>query len=302
SVRSSALQHNVNRTTLSRYVKDAKSTGLNDPDVFQDFEEEELASYIIQCSKMFHGLTRIDCRRLAFQYAQSNKKKIPSSWAEKEIAGKDWFLGFLALRMPEATSLARSISFNKYNVNLFFDNFESVMQRYKFQPHRIWNLDETGITTVQKPKRILAQKGLKQVGQISSSERGVLVTLCCCINAVGQALPPAYIFPRVHFKNYMLNGAPNGSLGLATQSGWMNTDLFVDTLLHFVKHMNSSKENPSVLVMDNHQSHLLYDVITLAREHGVNIVTFPPHCSHRMQPLDVSVYGPFKSHYNALLD
>ena len=30
----------------------------------------------------------------------------------------------------------------------------------------------------------------------------------------------------------------------------------------------------------------------MARGNGLSIVTFPPHCSHRMQPLDVCVYGP----------
>ena len=32
---------------------------------------------------------------------------------------------------------------------------------------------------------------------------------------------------------------------------------------------------------------------------GLVILSFPPHCSHRMQPLDVSIYGPFKRYYNA---
>ena len=31
-------------------------------------------------------------------------------------------------------------------------------------------------------------------------------------------------------------------------------------------------------------------------------LTFPPHCSHRMQPLDVCVFGPFKRFYNKFAD
>lgn len=30
------------------------------------------------------------------------------------------------------------------------------------------------------------------------------------------------------------------------------------------------------------------------------IALLPPHCSHRMQPLDVSVFGPFKTAANQL--
>ena len=117
----------------------------------------------------------------------------------------------------------------------------------------------------------------------TSVERGVLVTMCCCVNAVGAALQPAYIFPRVNFRDHMLTGAPNGSLGLATSSGWMNSELFVVVLKHFIKHMNVSPDNPAILVMDNHESHLTLATIDTARENGLIILGFPSHCSHRMR-------------------
>ena len=267
-------------------------------------EEDALAKYILTCSKMFHGLSRDACRQLAFEYAQVNNKKFPSSWKTNSKAGKDWFYGFLrqqsslSLRLPEATSLARSIAFNKSNVQLFFYNLKEVLERNSYQSHQIWNLDETGITTVQRPPKVIAEKGAKQVGQITSFEQGTLVTMCCCVNAVGQSIPPAYIFPRVYYKAHMLNGAPNGSLGLACQSGWMTNELFVDVFKHFLTFMKPSISNPALLVMDNHKSHLSAAVVDLARNHGVTIITFPPHCNHRLQPLDVSVYGPFKTYFN----
>ncbi|KAK4871440.1 hypothetical protein RN001_016455 [Aquatica leii] len=34
------------------------------------------------------------------------------------------------------------------------------------------------------------------------------------------------VFPMKNFKHHMLNGAPPGTLGLATPSGWMNGELF----------------------------------------------------------------------------
>jgi hypothetical protein len=44
------------------------------------------------------------------------------------------------------------------------------------------------------------------------------------------------------------------------------------------------------------------EVIYLARENGVTIVTFPPHYIHKLQPLDVGVYKVFKTYYNAAVD
>jgi hypothetical protein len=45
----------------------------------------------------------------------------------------------------------------------------------------------------------------------------------------------------------------------------------------------------------SHESHCTLDAIVYARDHGMVLVTFPPHCTHRLQPLDVSVMGPFKT-------
>jgi hypothetical protein len=46
------------------------------------------------------------------------------------------------------------------------------MEKYKFNPSKIFNVDETGITNVQQPLTVLAQKGQKRVGSATSAERG----------------------------------------------------------------------------------------------------------------------------------
>ncbi|XP_072380514.1 uncharacterized protein [Diabrotica undecimpunctata] len=97
----------------------------------------------------------------------------------------------------------------------------------------------------------------------------------------------------------MLNGAHRGTLGIANLSGWMTAELFLQVLEHFIKYNSSSKENPSLLIFDNHENHVLVEVIMMAQEAGVNILTLPPHCSNKLQPLDVAVFGSFKAYYNA---
>lgn len=74
--------------------------------------------------------------------------------------------------------------------------FFSLFNRHKFPPNMIYNVDETGVTTVQSPKQVVAEKGKKQVGAITSAERGELVTVVCAINATGNSVPPMFIFPR----------------------------------------------------------------------------------------------------------
>ncbi|MGL5757251.1 hypothetical protein, partial [Plesiomonas sp.] len=182
---------------------------------------------------------------------------------------------------------------------MFFDNLERVMQKYKFGPNDIWNMDETGVTTVHRPNKVVARKGHKQVGSLTSTERGTLVTIAAAVSATGNSIPPYFVFPRVYYRDYFLKNGPFGSRGGANVSGWMKEEHFVDFLKHFVSHTKCSTEKPCLLLLDNHGSHLSVDGLDYAKENGVVILSFHPHCSHKLQPLDRSVYGPFKKHVSS---
>ena len=99
----------------------------------------------------------------------------------------------------------------------------------------------------------------------------------------------------------MINEALPGTLGLAQPTDWMTSVLFYDVMKHFVKCTNGSNNNPALLILDNHESHLSIPVIDYAKEHGITLLTIHPYCSHKQQPLDVSIYGHFKSYYHAAM-
>lgn len=61
----------------------------------------------------------------------------------------------------------------------------------------------------------------------------------------------------------------------------MTQETVVKVMQHFIKHSYSSKDNPSLLICDNHKSHLSIEVLDLAKDSGVTILTLPPHSSHR---------------------
>ena len=258
SIRQSASNNGVNYKTLSRYIPiyKANTNSLKDVQlgytahrqVLTTVMEDSLVEYVKKAAKIFHGITLTDLRRLAYRMAVANKvTNIPLSWAKDEMAGSDRARGFLSrnnsisLRTPEATSSQRMANFNQHNVKTFMDNLENVLRRNPtYGPDQIWNLDETGVTTVQRSPKILAEKGTKQVGSVVSQERGTLVTLCCAVNGIGNSIPPYFVFPRVNVQDNWLLTAPPGSdaSGHPKATGWMTEDTFVKYMKHFVKYTN----------------------------------------------------------------
>ena len=78
--------------------------------------------------------------------------------------------------------------------------------------------------TVVKLAKVLAPSGVNQIGALTSAGRGQLVTLCVGVSAAGQVISPFLIYPRVHFREHFLSGAPTGTRGPEHKFGWMTVD------------------------------------------------------------------------------
>ncbi|XP_065658600.1 uncharacterized protein LOC136083119 [Hydra vulgaris] len=273
--------------------------------IFSVAQEQTLSTYLKSCSDMLYGLTPVQVRALAFEMAQANKIKYPLCCKEQKKAGRDWLTGFLkknpklSVRKPDATSIAKASAFNRYTIDIFFNKLREGISESKATSLKIFNLDETGFTTVQKTPRVIASKESKQVGQITSRERGELVTVCCIVSAAGVAIPPAIVFPRKIFRNSLMRGAPEGSIRLANQSGWLNAEIFIVVLKHFIKFARPTADHKVLLIIDNHESHHSLQSPKYAKENHVCMMTLPPHTSHKTQPLDRYAFGPMKTYFNA---
>lgn len=280
-----------------------ESARLGRKPVFSHEQELALASHAITLSNLFYGLTMTELRRLAYEFASRNG--IPNTFSSNtKLAGYDWADNFLkrnpevSLRKPELTSQARIRGFNRDAVKYFFGNLETVLNKYEFHPCRIFNVDETGVTTVQKPQCVIAPKGQKQVGMASSLERGRTTTVVCAMSPTGIFIPPMFIYGNSRLNYEQKRGGPHGSIYKSSKSGWITSELFVTWLEHFVSVTKSSVQDPTLLILDNHPSHTSLMAYDYAKEHGVVMVSLPPHASHKLQPLDVSFFSPLKKGYS----
>ena len=275
--------------------------------VFNAAQEAELAAYCRDLDVRFYGITRVSLRRLAFSFAAANGCQAPFN-QQSEMAGKEWTSAFcerngFSLRVPEKCSLGRAIGFNAAQVSRFFDNLKEVYGKHSYPPSRIYNMDETGVSTVpNKVPKVYAEKGKRAVSKLVSADRGQLVTAVCCISASGLYVPPALIFPRKRKNEELYCEVPPGILAMISDSGYTNTDLFVEWLEHFQVFVKSSQEDPVLLILDNHVSHCSLDAIDTSRKYNICLVSLPPHASHKLQPLHVGFFGPFRTAYSVECD
>ena len=186
--------------------------------------------------------------------------------AAKQKAGKAWLQEFLqrhptiSVQNPKATSLSSAVGFNKPNVMKFFELLKSELCKHPYSADRVWN----AVTTVQVPGKVLARKGQKQVGRITSAERGGNITVICAVNAAGTYVPPMLIFKKKCMTQLLMAGTPVGSVGYARASGWVNSELFIKWLEHFIAFAKPSKDKKVILIIDGHASHKTLEAVDCA--------------------------------------
>lgn len=281
------------------------STKLGRKPVLDSELEQSLVKYCLDMEARFYGLTAKDVKKMAFHLAEKNSVRHPFNEGNAK-AGWKWLHSFmrrhpeLSLRKPQLTSMKRIRGFSRENVKQFFDIYEPLLEMINHDPKRLYNCDETGITIVQhKTTKVIALKGKRQVGAVSSAERGSLVTVVTCMSATGHFIPPLLVFPRTNQKPELLDGAPNGSRAAYHKSGWIESETFLTWFQEqFLDSVKPTKEDPVILVLDGHYSHTRnLPLLESAKENGVHIVSLPPHCSHKMQPLDRAFMYPLKTYY-----
>ena len=74
---------------------------------------------------------------------------------------------------------------------------------------RIYQVNKSGIGTVTKAtNRIVATKGMKQVGKLASCQRGRNITIICAMKVQENFIPLFFLFPRKRMILALMYGVP----------------------------------------------------------------------------------------------
>jgi hypothetical protein len=303
-----AREFNLNRNTIRYNLDQSSMKASGGQTIFTNDQEENMCNRLIYVCQQGFPLKIADFLKIAYTYGSRLERrkllqcsKLPKSWHDNEMASYDWWLSFkkrfpnLTLRVAEGLSNARAQAFNEERVKAFFEDYVNMIMNLNLQNHPalIYNCDETGLSSVPSTSgKVIAPKGVRSVQQVTVGERGTLTTLLPCVNATGEFLPPFLIFKGATpgIENY-----PEKTKIFRTKSGYIDHDTFFEFLKHFEEHRIKINGKKVALVLDGHTAHLSIAAIEFAISNDIELICLPPHCTHRLQPLDTHVNKVLKT-------
>ncbi|KAG8226083.1 hypothetical protein J437_LFUL006390 [Ladona fulva] len=107
--------------------------------------------------------------------------------------------------------------------------------------------------------------------------------------------------PEPTLRRYLKKSCTNDTEGeVGKKISWVLQKTLEDLKKTFSEEQTSELKCAEALVlllMDNHATHTTLEAVDFCRAHNIFLLGFPPHTSHKQQPLDVIFYSPFKAGY-----
>jgi len=265
-------------------------------------EEQVLCDHITKMALFGYGYSYFELRVLATDTAIFSGKLNKNA----KLLSEMWLIRFLRRHpslkglKPRGLSLVRAKAVSPEIVQNYYEELDKVLKKYDLhgKAHRIFNVDETGITPEHKPPNIVGPKGMT-IPAITSPKSNTTTVIACC-SATGQSVPPYFVFKGKRFSDDLLNGALPGTGACMSEKGWSNSEVFHKYITeHISKHIPGGLGHEYTLIMyDGATSHFSPSLIQWALQSKVVLMVLPAHSSHLLQPLDVGIFKPFKSAYN----
>ena len=180
------------------------------------------------------------------------------------------------------------------------------IEKYNITAENIYNWDEKGFVIGQATatQRIMSREALESGRITRASQDGSreFISLLACISAIGAVLPPALIYKgdsSLH-DTWLEDWIPGDIAHFAVSSnGWSSNALGLHWLKTIFQRYTSeiAKRGRRLLIVDGHSSHVNLQFIELCDQLRILLLILPPHSTHRLQPLDVSLFAPLARFY-----
>ena len=307
SNRTLATQFKIAETTLRRRLQGTSSRSMAHEyrQALSTAEERTLVKWISHLTRAGYPIAP----SLAYDMAENIRSQRYQLSATRYSApllrplGKNWLDKFKS-RHPEIQGVwvrkienARHKAVTKEVVTSWFEAVTSLIVQHQYPPHRIYNMDESGFAIGDSQ----SSRALVNIREETSwkviAGRQEWVTAIECVNALGIALPPLVIFKALHTNTaWIPTHTPLNWQFSTSNSGWTSDSHGFEWLQRQFDPL-TRPEDPSeqrLLILDGHSSHITANFIAYCMNNQIDLLVLPPHTSHMLQPLDISIFQPLK--------
>ncbi|KAH9018843.1 DDE superfamily endonuclease-domain-containing protein [Lactarius pseudohatsudake] len=224
---------------------------------------------------------------------------------EQHLPAGNWIYSFLnrnpnlELKRPTGLDPKRAQNFNPTVVKHHFQLLGDFLKAHDIPWENVYNMDEKGIQLgggrkFDNTKFLYSREQRNRVKLQNPNLE--LVTTIECVGADGSILKPGFIFCGKHVLHdgYF---EEEGAFVALSEKGWtsnyIGTQWFEKSFVPQATARNTTG-NPILLIYDGHRSHETLELREAADTAGIHLFCIPPHTSHRLQPLDVGVFGPLQ--------
>ena len=186
-----------------------------------------------------------------------------------------------------------------------FYDFRDVLIKYAIQSNDIWNMNESDFCIkVERDHLVITLIKKRSLRAIDSGVRD-LVSDVKTINAEGEKILLMLIVLEINILNkWMQENDLNDDLLLATtEFEYSNDEKIFDWLKHFDFHSRKTQvEAHRLLIMNNYESHLIYEFLQYVDFHNIVIFTLFSHSTHVTQSLNVRISQLMKHYHSKMID
>jgi hypothetical protein len=181
---------------------------------------------------------------------------------------------------------------------------DEIVKSQNIKPHNTYNMDESGFSIgTMDSTRIIIDSTLRTKYQAHPG-RQEWVSFLECICGDNTILDAFGIFKG---KNVLQGWIPYDLIDKwyfsANAKGWTSNLHGLEWLRRVFDPQTRTKANGEerLLVCDGHDSHISGNFIAYCIQNKITLLILPPHTSHILQPLDISIFGPLKKRLTAAL-
>ena len=301
---------------LQRYAKKAKKrltslhkTRLPGSGSHRRFSQEVvdgLKKFFFEQREITNSVSLLSLRNEARRINRYEINQIPNNNPYKPYHALNQRLYRLLLIWDQsyrkATRIAQNNIFEPNIIKDFNEYVNEKIKRFKFQPHCVFNIDQTNVPYCIDQLYTWGQKGANTIS-IRKADTTNRLSCLLGVNMSGtlKLLPHLVFHGKTTRGNTVLKelrekvGYPDNCTYFVQEKAWFNEEVLLDWIEnHWKPFLDQHGIEHAYLIIDSCKVHMTHDVREAFLRSNTEVDYIPKGYTSKLQPLDVGINAPFK--------